>query len=82
MKLANCLLFTLASSDGPGDLGDITPFLNELGDYCVETFGLPAYRTKPKENKAQWAKRWTARRDFTLTSYEPQLDLTKIISEF
>ena len=82
MKLANCLLFALASADGPGDLGDITPFLNELGDYCVETFGLPAYRTKPKENKAQWAKRWTARRDFTLTSYEPQLDLTKIISEF
>ena len=82
MKLANCLLFALASADGPSDLGDITPFLNELGDYCVETFGLPAYRTKPKENKAQWAKRWTARRDFTLTSYEPQLDLTKIISEF
>ena len=63
MKLTNCLLFALASADGPGDLGDITPFLKELGDYCVETFGLPAYRTKPKENKAQWAKRWTARQE-------------------
>ena len=82
MKLTNCLLFTLASADGPGDLSDITPFLNELGDYCVETFGLPAYRPKPNESRADWAKRWTARRDFILTSCESQLDLTKIISEF
>ena len=84
MKLANCLLFALASSDGPSDLGDITPFLNELGDYCVETFGLPAYRTKPKENKAQWAERWTARNEISDSQLVllDRLTWSKIISGF
>ena len=84
MKLTNCLLFALASGDGPGHLGDITPFLKELGDYCVETFGLPAYRTKPKENKAQWATRWTARKEIPYS--QPvllyRLIWTETISEF
>ena len=60
MKLSYSLLFAAVSAEeASGD--SIAPFLNELEAYCVQAYTVPAPRTKPREPRAAWTARWTAR---------------------
>ena len=65
MKLSNVLFVTVVSGEeATSTTGDISPFLDALESYCIEAYGLPAFRTKPNETNAQWAARWTNRTGF------------------
>ena len=57
--LTSLLLAAVCAEEAPVD--PIAPFLNELEDYCVRAYSVPAPRTKPRESRAAWTARWTAR---------------------
>lgn len=66
MKLSLSLFAAVVSGDeASSTTGDISPFLDQLESYCIEAYGLPAYRTKPNESPTQWATRWTNRNSFS-----------------
>ena len=59
MKLSYSLLFAaVCAEEAPGTVG---PILDELENYCVAAYSVPAPRTKPRETRAAWTARWTAR---------------------
>ena len=66
MKLSISLLAAAVSGEETSSTtGDISPFLDALEAYCIETYGLPAYRTRPNESISTWATRWTNRNGFS-----------------
>ena len=64
MKLSNTLLFALVSADD-APAGDITTVLDALEEYCIQTYRLPTFKTKPREDRKQWADRWAARKEIS-----------------
>ena len=62
MKLSYSLLFAaVLGEELPPSTNPIDPILDQLEAYCVEAYSVPAPRTKPKETRAHWTARWTAR---------------------
>ena len=61
MKLSYSLLFAAVCADDALPSDSITPLLDQLEAYCVEAYTVPAPRTKPRESRAAWTARWTAR---------------------
>ena len=62
MKLSISLFAAAVSGEeASSTTGDISPFLDALESYCIEAYGLPAFRTKPNETNAQWTARWANR---------------------
>ena len=68
MKLSYSLLFAAVCAEEAGP--SVGPILDELEAYCVKAYTVPAPRTKPREPRAAWTARWTARnRVFNLWSW-------------
>ena len=74
MKLSNTLLFALVSADeapgsesapAPSPADDIITVLDALEEYCIQTYRLPTFKTKPREDRKQWADRWAARKEIS-----------------
>lgn len=61
MKLLTSLLLAAVCAEEATPADSITTLLNELEDYCVQAYSVPAPRTKPRESRAAWTARWTAR---------------------
>ena len=73
MKLSISLFAAAVSGEeASSTTGDISPFLDALESYCIEAYGLPAFRTKPNETNAQWAARWTNRNGFLFLNSWPE----------
>ena len=57
MKLGFSLLALAVQAED--SVSDIEPYLSQLGDYCKQTYGLPAYRRHREDTRQDWKLRWT-----------------------